>query len=259
MIRHAAAHGGEIFHPLAQGLLQPGEAADLRDACDFAEPVQIVQVIRLLDVHGLVGPPGGKDFDAEAVVFRNLFVPFQRVRRVVRGADQGHVALFDQIADAHGGLGQLFVAQVPNFIRRLLIQYAVVAEISLQLQMAPVEQRIADGLAQAFCPFAELLVVGGIAGDIFLLHAEGTHQAPLVMVAAQPYLGDVVEMPVLRDFPGVDMAMVIQYRCVLRVIMEQLLGRLGFQQEIFVHKFVHVLSPPFFLAAFWFMLAYCVC
>ena len=90
--------------------------------------------------------------------------------------------------------------------------------------MTPVEKGIADGLAQALCPFAEFFIVRSIAGDIFFLHAEGAHQAPFVMVTAQPDLSDVVKMPVLRNFPGIDVAVVIQHRGGLRIIMKQLSG-----------------------------------
>ena len=50
-----------------------------------------------------------------------------------------NVGLFDEGAYAQGRVCQLFVAEVPYFLRRIFVQYAVVTEIALKLQMAPVE------------------------------------------------------------------------------------------------------------------------
>ena len=79
--------------------------------------------------------------------------------------------------------------------------------------MAPVEQGVADSLAQALSPFAELLVIGSVTGDVLFVHTARTHETPLVVIAAQPYLSDVVELTILSNLLGIDMAMVVQNRC----------------------------------------------
>lgn len=58
-------------------------------------------------------------------------------------------------------------------------------------------------------------------------NAAGTHETPLVVVTAQPYLGDIVELTILSDLPGINMTMVIQNRCFFCVVVEQLFGGLG--------------------------------
>ena len=154
-------------------------------------------------------------------------MPLQRINRIIGGADQGNIALLDQITNAHGRLLQFFIAQVPYFISGILVQNAGVTEVSLQFQMAPVEQGVADSLAQALSPFAELLVIGSVTGDVLFVHTAGTHETPLVVIAAQPYLSDVVELTILSNLLGIDMAMVVQNRCFFCVVVEQLFSGLS--------------------------------
>ncbi len=66
-------------------------------------------------------------------------MPLQRIDGIIGGADQSNVALLDQVTNAHGRLMQLFIAQVPYFVSGVFVQNAVVTEVSLQFQMAPVE------------------------------------------------------------------------------------------------------------------------
>ena len=66
-------------------------------------------------------------------------MPLQRIDRIIGGADQGNVALLDQVTNAHGRLMELLIAQVPHFVSGVFVQNTVVTEVSLQLQMAPVE------------------------------------------------------------------------------------------------------------------------
>ena len=86
--------------------------------------------------------------------------------------------------------------------------------------MTPVVQRIADQLRQSLRPFLEFLPVCSIAGNIFFVYAVGTHLTPFIMVAAQPYLSDVVEFAVLVDFLRIDVAVIIHDRHLLRIVEE---------------------------------------
>ena len=224
MIRNITTHRGKECHALAQSVLEVCKCDDLALTHGGGQLIQIVQIVRLFNVHRLVGSPGGQYLYIKALVFRDLFVPFQRIDGIIGGADQCHIALADQIAHAHGGLLQFGIAQIPDLVGGSLAQHAGVSEVSLQLQMAPVKQRVADGLAQTLGPFAELFVVGGIAGDIFLLHAAGTHKAPFVVVAAQPHLRDIVELSILGNLSGIDVAVVVQHGSTLCVVVEQLSG-----------------------------------
>ena len=111
-----------------------------------------------------------------------------------------------------------------------------VAEVALQLQVAPVVQRIADKLFQGLCSFLEFFPVGGVAGDVLFFHTVTAHDAPLVVVAAQPDLSDVLKPAILPDLLGIDVAVVVQDRHLGRVIMIQNLRGVVGQQEVLIHK-----------------------
>ena len=140
---------------------------------------------------------------------------------------------------------ELFVAEVPDLLGRIAVQDAVIAEVALQLQMAPVIERVADGQLQRFRPLLELFAVGRAARDVIFIHAVGAHLAPFVMVAAQPDLRDVVEFAVFADLLRIDVAVIVEDRHVLGEVVEQMLRGVGRQQEILVHKRFHVVLSPF--------------
>ena len=89
--------------------------------------------------------------------------------------------------------------------------------------MAPVIERISDSSLQCLRPFLELLTVSSLPGDVFFIHTIGAHQTPFIVVSAQPYLCDVLELSVLRDFLRIDVAVIVQNRRFCRVLMIQLL------------------------------------
>lgn len=242
VVGDGTAHGHEEFHTLHESCLQRCKGDDLIHAAHGSQLGQIVQIIGLFDVHGLIGSPCGTYNYIEAVVLCDLFVPLQRINGVIGGADESHIALLDDVAHAHGRLLEFCIAEIPDFVGGLGVQYTVIAEISLQLQVAPVEERIADSFAEALSPFTEFVVIGGIAGYVLLVNTAGAHEAPLVVIAAQPYLSDVVELTVLCDLLGVDVAVVVKNRFFLCVVVEQLFGCLCLEQEVFVHKCFHLNS-----------------
>ena len=93
--------------------------------------------------------------------------------------------------------------------------------------MAPVIQGIADELGHGLGPGLELLAVAAVAGHILLIHAVGAHLTPLIVIAAQPNLCDIVELAVLINLLGIDMAVVIQNRHGLCVLVVQRLRHIG--------------------------------
>ena len=240
VVAQAAAVLGKVIHPLAQRFLEAGEAVD-GHARRRGELGQVVGVVRLFQVHGLVGPPGGQNGGVEGIVLGQLLMPFQGVDGIVRGADDLHIAHGDQAAHAVTGALQLLVAQVPYLVGGAGAQGALIAEEAAQLQMAPVVQRVADALADDLGPFDELFVVAGfLAGDVLFRHAGTAHQTPLVVVAAQPHLGDVFIAQVLVDFARADVAMVVDDGAFGRHVVVERAGRGGGEQEVLVHECLHV-------------------
>ena len=79
-------------------------------------------------------------------------MPLQRIDRIIGGADQCDVGLLDDVADSHIRLSETLVAELPYFLSGVFVEHAVIAEIFLQLQMAPVEEWIADSFAEYLSP-----------------------------------------------------------------------------------------------------------
>ena len=111
----------------------------------------------------------------------------------------------------------LFVA-----ISGFSVENALVTEVILKFQMTPVVHGIPNRLGQRFGKLLKLFAVGRIAGDIIFIHAVGAHDAPLVVVTAQPNLSDVLETDILVDLLGIQMAVVVVDGHFCSVVMVQL-------------------------------------
>ena len=243
VVGKAAAVRVEELHASVQRGQQRVKVLD-DDAGGFAQFFNVVGKGALFDVHGLVGPPCGQHLDREGSIGSQFFVPDQAVRRVVRGADELDVAVFDQLARAHFRILQFFAGQIPDLLRGIRPQHALPAEEALQFQMAPMIERIADGAGEHLGVFLEFFAVGRVAGDVFFLHASRAHQAPFVVVAAQPRLRQVLKAAVFIDFLRAQMAVVVDDGHLRCVIEEQLARRRRFEQKVFIHKSSHGSSPP---------------
>ena len=82
----------------------------------------------------------------------------------------------------------------------------------------------------------KLIVIGCIPCHILFRHSVGSEQSPLIMIAAQPDLCDILELPVLIYLLGIDMAMIINYRELFRIFMIQYLCIFVFQKKVLIHE-----------------------
>lgn len=148
---------------------------------------------------------------------------------------------------------QLVVAEVPDLLGGLAVQHALIAEVLLQLEVAPGIHRVADGHFQALGKLLKALTIRLVTGDVLLGHAVGAHHAPLVVVAeivvaavgqhlmaAQPDLRDVLKAAVLINFLRRNVAVVIHDGQLGRIVVVQMLRGRGLQQKVLVHKCFHV-------------------
>ena len=229
---------------LGDGGLHALEVIDL-DAGDLGEVLAVVrELLATLDAQSGVGTHGRDDLDVEALVGGNLLVPLKAVGGVVGGANHADVGLLDQVAAGEAGLGELSVGEVPDLLGGLAVEDALVAKVALELQVAPLKDGVAHATTQGLGPLLELLASGGVTGNEALVNAVGAHQAPLVVVAAQPDLGDVLKTLVIPDLLGRDVAVVVDDGHALGKVVEQLLAGLGAQQEILiVHEVFHQTTP----------------
>ena len=181
-------------------------------------------------------------------------MPFQGVDRVIGGADILDVGLLDDAADGElrivlkhiGGL-------VPDRLCVLHGQRLGDAEILVKLKVGPVIHRVADRHLEGFREFDKLFIRIRIAGYDIFRNTVRAHDSPLVVVAevgavrilsAEPYFRDVVIAAVLINLPRRDVAVIVDNRHLLRVIVEEMLRCFILQHEIFVHECFHVRVPP---------------
>ena len=78
-------------------------------------------------------------------------------------------------------------------------------------------QRIAKRIRDRAGPRLELFEGGGVAGAIALVDSVGAHGPPLVVVAFEPDLGQVMELPVVRYVARRKMTVIVENGLVLGV------------------------------------------
>ena len=237
---------GHALHPVVgnaaaerykEGQLLLQRLDQLFKAPNLTEAGHVVYIIFLFDPQRLVRAEAGQYFYTKAYAFSDLFVPFQRIRRVVGGAEGFHVGTDDQFP--RGQCFKLLIAELPHLFGGVAVEEALIAEVIAQFQVAPVVERVPDGEAEGLRPLLELLAVRSIAGDELFVHAGPAHQPPLVVVTTQPDLRDVCKLPVLVDLPWIQMAVIVDDGKVCRNIVVEMPRRFGGQQKIPVHEWSH--------------------
>src|SRR5882762_9691778 len=108
--------------------------------------------------------------------------------------------------------------------------------------MGPVIERIAQRVWHGGRPGLELGKGIGIPRAEFFGNPIGPHRPPLVMIAFEPYLKQVLELPIFRNVPWREMAMVIENRLLLRELMIQAPGDAALQKKLVVDKAHTVLN-----------------
>ena len=164
-------------------------------------------------------------------------VVLQAVGRVIGRAQRDDLEPLENALRAQLRRGQLLAGFLPDPRRALLVQQLINAEVALQLQVGPVVQRVAQRVRHGGRPGLEFLERLGRAGAIALRHPVGAHRPPLVVVPLQPDLEQVLELPVLRDVPRRQVAMIIKDRLRLRELVIEPRRRPGVQEKVFVNEF----------------------
>ena len=102
----------------------------------------------------------------------------------------------------------------------------------LQFEVRPVIERIAERFGNGPGPLLELLPVRGVASDVALGDAGGTHRAPLVVIAVEPDLRKVLEATVRGDLLRGKVGMIVDDRQVAGVLVIQLNGAIVLEEEV---------------------------
>src|ERR1700722_5349095 len=111
--------------------------------------------------------------------------------------------------------------------------------------MRPVIQRIAQSVRDGLRPCEKPVKGIGIAGAVALCHSIGSHGSPLVVIAFEPDLVEIAELPVIRNVLRGKMAVVIKDRLHGRILVIEEAGELALQYKIFSDEsHVTYLSKP---------------
>ena len=164
---------------------------------------------------------------------------FERVRGIVRRAEQLHIRFFDDLPHAHIVRRKLLIGKIPNLLTGIRREDSVIAEVPLQLQVRPMIQRISDERRKHRRKSLEFFIIGGISRDHALGKPEAPHGTPFIMVAAEPDFGDVLIFPVFRNLLRIHVAVIVDNRHFRRIVVIKNLRNIAVQQKILVHKRLH--------------------
>ena len=130
-----------------------GKDRDTGDGLEFAQPGTETLVVR--DLERLIGAEGREDLCGEAAA-EDRAVMIERVGRIVGGAEYFHAMKSQNIM--HSQPGELGIRLLPDGGGGRFIQRDVHVEMTGQLKMRPVIERIAQGVGNRPSPGLEFLL-----------------------------------------------------------------------------------------------------
>ena len=232
VVGQAAAQRVEEVVPLLERGEQAGEILHLDVGAGGELVAPGVEGGGLVDQERLVRPEGRINAGGQ-LGFPDRLMVRQVVDGIVGRADDGHLELGEDAVHGKRGLLQFRVGQLPDFRGVLFVDQQIDAEIAAQLEVRPVVQRVAQRLRHGPRVGEKLVVIArGVPGDEVLRHAVGPHRPPLVMIAGQPDLIEILEAAVGGDLVGRQVAVVIEDGLVDGMLKVERAGPAGREQEI---------------------------
>jgi hypothetical protein len=160
---------------------------------------------------GFVGAEGWVDAGGEGAIVADFAVMLEGIDRVIGAADGDYAAEAENAARGHAGLGEAGIGLLPDGGGGVLVEEIGYAEVVFQLEMGPMVEGIADEAGDGAGVGEEFLPRGGAAGAKVLGDAVCAHGTPFVVIAGEPYLGEIGEAVVLCYEIRGEMAVVVQY------------------------------------------------
>ena len=143
----------------------------------------------------------------------------QGIGGIIGRADGLHVRAQDERLGAEGVARQSGVADLPDLLAVLLGQGLRDAEVAEQLKVGPVVEGVADEKREGLRPLLPFLKPVCRARDVLLGNAVGAHLAPFVVVTAKKQVVSIAELVIVRDHLRLQVAVVVDDRQVLCVIV----------------------------------------
>ena len=235
VIGDARANFVKVGVTLTEGVEKVGEARDI-SISNLGESVDPgIKQLRLVRVQCLVGAEGRVDAGVPRRSGESLVV-FQSVGGVVGGADYFHFELLHDSQGVKFGPLQSGVGALPDGCCGGFVKDVVDAEIALQFKVGPVVKGIAKSVGNGAGPCQEFVKVGSVAGAEVFGHSIGTHGAPLVVIAFEPDLEQIIEAAIFGDVFRPKVTVVIDDGLGFGVIVVELLSFPGMEKKIFVDE-----------------------
>jgi len=131
------------------------------------------------------------------------------------------------------------VSALPDRRRGSFIEQFGDAEVTLQFEVRPVVEGIAQRVGNGSRPGQKFLIGRGIAGNVLFRDAVGPHGSPFIVVPFKPDLEEIGETAILGNIARREMAVVVEDRLRSRKLMIKPTRRVVRQQELFAKKTVH--------------------
>ena len=142
-----------------------------------------------------------------------------RIGRIIRRTKSLHVEALEHSPGRERRVGQLLVRLVPNVLRRIWAKQCIDPEATLQFEVRPMVERIAQGMRNGRGPCQVLFLGIAVSGNQFFGCAICPHRPPFVMIAFQPNLRQVGKPTVLGNLIGGEVVVKVEDRLVLGVPM----------------------------------------
>ncbi len=202
------------------------------DVCLCPEPVDPrVENRRLVHLQRTVRTEGRVDPGPEPGSPNRLMV-LQRIGGIVCRAERPYVELAEDAVGGEGVILEPLTRAFPDARGCRRIEKLRDVEVSLQLEVRPVIQRVPQALRDGLRPGEKFVVGWGVTGAVPFVQAVRTHRPPLVVVPFQPDLEQIREPPVPGNVARREVAVVVQDRLCGRMPAVQVAGRLRVQQEV---------------------------
>jgi hypothetical protein len=241
MVGHATAHGMKGIVPILECAQESFQIRYLSVASRLQALHPGGKACGIIDLQSFVRPKRGPDLNRGPQGTLDLAMVLKGVDRIIRRAEYLDLAALQAALGPEFLCLQKLMSDVPDGIRRFRSQLAVDPEILLELDVAPVKQRIAESQGKGSRPRLKLLAVRCITAAEPFRSSIKAHSSPFIMVAVDPKLRQISKKLVVGQHIDGQMAMIINDREVFDSLIE-FIGQVGFQQELFGNN-LHGMCP----------------
>src|SRR5262249_45064763 len=222
----------KILMTLSQCVKKIGKARDVRVRRSRELICPVVEQCWVFDVKRPIRTECRKYCGRDPCVL-DAFVMLERGNRIVRGTDVDNTELLQDPLHGQIYLRELFVRAIPDLFRGVLVEQLVNAEVTLQLQVRPVIQRITKCVRDGPCPRQEFFVWVRTSGAVPFRDTVGAHCAPLIVITFKPYFSEIAEAMIVGNLLRRKMAVIIKDGLIRCVFAKKVAGGFCSEKKIF--------------------------